>query len=121
MRLILALFVFLLVSPLVAFAAMPGAALTTSPDRHFVYLTFSGLQSVSKVNYTLVYDSNNRQKGFEGGFKTMRYSSKSTRRQILGTCSSGKCVYHKSPRNFALEVSFTLKTGGTTTITRSLP
>jgi len=106
--------------PLSALAA-PSAYLSASPDRHYVYLTFSGLKTVSKVAYTLMYDTAGRTTGLEGGLYTKKATSRTTRRQILGTCSTQRCTYHKSPKNMNLQVTFYLRSGGTTTLTRSLP
>lgn len=67
-----------------------------------------------------MYDTNTYQKGFEGIIKNYK-SSRIVRRQILGTCSSRRCVYTAGVKNFILKVTFTLKTGGTTSITKNLP
>jgi len=122
MKLILTFLLLLLYSstlPLSALAA--NASLSLSKDRRFVYLSFSDLKKVSRVNYTLVYDSSSGQKGFEGGFRLNPKTSRSSRRQILGTCSSGRCVYHKNIKNVSLDATFTLRSGGTLNITKSLP
>lgn len=121
MKLILSfLLLFLLATGPALAAVSPGAALTTDSSRRYVYLTFTNLQSVSRVTYTLTYDSNSVTRGFEGGFKTLKGQRRSVRRQILGTCSSGRCVFHKNPVSFQLTVRFYLKTGGSTTVTKSL-
>ncbi|OGD00407.1 hypothetical protein A3E17_01585 [Candidatus Amesbacteria bacterium RIFCSPHIGHO2_12_FULL_48_14] len=117
----LLLLLFTITTPASAATASPNASLSVSKDRHYVYLSFSGLKAVAKVNYILTYDSNNTQKGFEGGFSTKKSTTRSTRRQILGTCSSGKCVFQPNPKNFSLTVTFTLRSGATTTLTRTLP
>ena len=103
------------------FAASPDASLRLDPTRRYVFLTFTNIQTVSKVNYVLTYITNNVTKGFEGGFRTYGRLRRSVRRQILGTCSSGRCVFHKNPNSFQLDVTFYLKSGGTTTVTKSLP
>ncbi len=121
MKLILTFLLLLLYSstlPLSALAA--SASLSLSKDRHYVYLNFGDLKNVSKVNYTLVYDSSSGQKGLEGGFKLKPKISRSSRRQILGTCSSGRCVFHRNIKNVSLDATFTLRSGGTTNITRTL-
>lgn len=102
-------------------SAAPSASLSASSDRRYVYLSFAGLKSVSKVDYTLTYDTSGRNTGLAGGFRTKRFTSKTSRRQILGTCSTRFCTYHKNPKNLTLQVTFTLRSGSTTTITRSLP
>jgi|SRR3990167_2387939 len=114
----LVLALFLAASP--ALAASPTASLRTDSLRHYVYLTFSNLKGVSRVNYTLVYDTNRGQKGIEGGFKTGTRTTTSTRRQILGTCSSGRCVFQTGIKNLQLDVTFSSRSGGTTNVSKSL-
>ncbi len=110
---------------LLTFTATPALAATASlsltKNRYYVHLNFGDLKNVSRVNYTLTYDSSSGQKGFEGGFKLKPKISRSSRRQILGTCSSGRCVYHKNIKNVSLDAAFTLRSGGTVNVTRSLP
>lgn len=106
--------------PLLAQAGGPTATLQLDKLRRYAFLVFSDIKNVSRVNYTLVYDTSSGQKGLEGGFKN-RSSRKSTRRQILGTCSSGRCVYHKNIKNASLNATFTLRSGGTVKVSRSLP
>ena len=123
MKLILSFLLLLLYSstlPLLALAA-PTTSISLTKDRRFVYLKFSDLTNVSKVNYTLVYDSNRGQKGLEGGFKLKPRTRRSSRRQILGTCSSGRCVYHQGIKNVQLDATFTLRSGGTVNVTKTLP
>ena len=106
----------------VSAASPPNISLSVSGNRHYIYVAFTGLTTVSKVNYALTYDTAaSVTKGFEGGFFTKRRTTRSPRRQILGTCSSGKCVYDVSPKNFILQATFTLRTGGTVQISRTLP
>lgn len=113
---------FLLLFTLATVPALAAtASLSLTKDRRYVYLNFGDLKNVSKVNYTLVYDSATGQKGFEGGFKLKPKISRSSRRQILGTCSSGRCVYHKNVKNVSLDTTFTLRSGGTTNVTKTLP
>lgn len=100
---------------------VPFVSLSLTRDRRYVYLNFGGLKDVAKVNYTLVYDSATGQKGFEGGFKLKPKISRSSRRQILGTCSSGRCVYHRNVKNVSLDATFTLRSGGAINITKTLP
>ena len=100
---------------------VPFVGLSLSRDRHYVYLNFGGLRDVAKVNYTLIYNSATGQKGLEGGFKLKPKISRSSRRQILGTCSSARCVYHKNVKNVSLDATFTLRSGGTINVSKSLP
>lgn len=116
--LLLILFVYFFPYPA---AAAPQASVVLSANKRFAYLSFSDLRSISRVSYILIYDTSRGQKGIEGGFKVKPRSIRSARRQILGTCSSGKCVYHQGVSNVQLEVTFTSRSGQTTTITRSLP
>lgn len=99
----------------------PLASLSTDAARHYVYLTFANTKGVSKIDYTLTYYSGGRQKGFVGGFTNGLFTTRSVRKQILGTCSSGKCVYHLNPKNLELDVTFFLKSGKPITQTKTLP
>ena len=120
MRFILTL-LFLFTLTVAPALAAPTTSISLTKDRRFVYLNFSDLTNVSKVNYTLVYDSNRGQKGLEGGFKLKPRTRRSSRRQILGTCSSGRCVYHQGIKNVQLDATFTLRSGGTANVTKALP
>ena len=102
------------------FLLMAVASLRLSTDKRFAYLTFTGLKDVSKVNYVLTYDTTRGQKGLEGGMK-LKKTIRSLRRQILGTCSSGKCVYHQGIKNVELTTTFVNKNGTKTTTTTRVP
>jgi len=97
------------------------ATISTDKLRRYVYLTFADTKGVTKIDYTLTYDSGAKQKGFAGGYKNGIFTSRSVRKQILGTCSSKRCVFHANPRNFQLNATLFLKSGGKKTITQSLP
>jgi len=84
-------------------------------------MTFTGLKAVSKVDYTLTYDTGSRNTGVVGGLRTKKFTSKASRRQILGTCSTRRCTYHTNPKNLNLQVTFYLRSGGTSTVTKTLP
>jgi len=101
--------------------AAPGATLSTDAARKYVFLGFSGLKDVSKVSYTLMYGSNGITRGFEGLIRPKKFTSRTTKKQILGTCSSGKCVFHKNVKNLQLDVTFTLRSGKTVSVTKNLP
>lgn len=100
--------------------AAPGVSLSTDASRRFVTVGFTDLKSVSKVSYTLTYDSASIQRGFAGGFRNPSKLIRTTRRQILGTCSSGRCVYHRAPKNLQVQAVFTLRSGGTVKASRTL-
>lgn len=109
-------------SPLPFLAAVtPNASLAVTGNRRFILLKFSNLKTVSKVSYVLTYDTDSGQKGLEGSLTPRRHTNRINRRQILGTCSGRRCVYHPHPRNFTLEVTFTLRSGGTTSLAKTLP
>ncbi|MBP9781750.1 hypothetical protein KBC89_03785 [Candidatus Woesebacteria bacterium] len=98
----------------------PLASLSTDSARRYVYLTFANTKGVTKIDYTLTYNSGTRQKGFAGGFKNNSTTSRSVRKQILGTCSSGRCVYHAGVKNIQLSTTFVLKNGQRITQTKTL-
>ena len=97
-----------------------AASLRLSADKRFTYLTFTGLKDISKINYVLTYDTNRGQKGLEGGMKFKR-TNRTIRRQILGTCSSGKCVYHQGIKNVELITTFVNRNGTKSTTTVRVP
>ncbi|MEK7504518.1 MAG: hypothetical protein AAB550_03400 [Patescibacteria group bacterium] len=106
---------------LLTFVFAAVASLNLSTDRRFVNINFSGTRDVSKINYTLTYDTTAGVRGFEGGIKLKNKTSRVVRRQILGTCSSKKCVYQKGIKNLQLQTTFFMRSGGSTTSTVSLP
>ncbi len=97
-----------------------SASLRLSADKKFAYLNFTGLKDTSKINYVLTYDTNRGQKGLEGGMK-LKKTNRATRKQILGTCSSGKCVYHQGIKNVELVTTFVGRGGKSTTTTVRVP
>lgn len=98
-----------------------AAAIRFSPDRRYLYLTFSDMRNVSRVNYVVTYDTNKGQKGFEGGYKLNSRTLRSTRREILGTCSSSKCVFQTGIKNAQIQATFVMRSGGITTSSQTLP
>jgi hypothetical protein len=70
--------------------------------------------------FNSTHDSGAKQKGFAGGFKNKTTTSRSVRKQILGTCSSGRCVYHAGVKNLQLSATFVLKNGQRITQTKTL-
>jgi len=107
-------------APASVFAANPSVTLSTSPDKHFINLGFTNLQSVTRVSYTLMYQNGATETGFTGGFKVMPKTPKALRRQILGTCSTKRCTYNKNPKNFHIEATFYLKNGATVQASKNL-
>ena len=97
-----------------------AASLRLSADKRFAYITFTGLKDISKINYVLTYDTNLGQKGLEGGMR-LKKTNRSSRKQILGTCSSGKCVYHQGIKNVELVTTFVNRSGKSTTTTVQAP
>lgn len=98
-----------------------AATMRLTADKHYLYLTFSDLRSVARVNYVVTYDTDKGQKGFEGGYKLQNRTVKSSRRQIIGTCSSGKCVFQNGVKNVQLQATFVMRSGGITTSSQTLP
>lgn len=114
------IFTILFTFPGIALAA-PNVTITPDRNRQFVNINFTDLTNVSRLNYTLVYDTNRGQRGLAGGVKYKSRVRKSSRRQILGTCSSGRCVYHQGIKNLSVEATFYYRNGGSSTVTRLLP
>lgn len=106
---------------LLAFIFAAVASLRLSADKRFAYLNFSGLKDTARVNYTLVYDTASGQKGVEGAIRLKNRTNRTSKVQLLGTCSSKKCVYHKGIKNVHLETTFVSRTGGSTTSANNLP
>lgn len=70
---------------------------------------FSNVGAANTISYMLSYDSNGKQEGIAG---SVRPAEGNTSRDLLfGTCSSGKCVYHKNIKNCVLTVTAQLKNG----------
>jgi len=70
---------------------------------------FSNVGAANTVSYMLSYESNGKQEGIAG---SVRPAEGNTSRDLLfGTCSSGKCVYHKNIKNCVLTVTAQLKNG----------
>ena len=70
---------------------------------------FSNVGAANSISYMLSYESNGKQEGIAG---SVRPAEGNTSRDLLfGTCSSGKCVYHKNIKNCVLTVTAQLKNG----------
>lgn len=110
----------LIFSPQKAQAANPSASLGLTADKKYVNIYFSNLQDVTRITYTLTYQTGSRTTGFEGSLKPKPKTSRLSRRQILGTCSTRRCVFHPNPKNFNLEITFTTKSGQKITQTKTL-
>jgi hypothetical protein len=100
--------------------AAPSASPVLSGDKRFINVTFNDLKNVSRVSYTVTYSTSSGEKGFEGGFKPNTKTRKVSKRQILGTCSSGKCVYHQGVSKVSVTTTFVYRTGGSSTVTKAL-
>jgi hypothetical protein len=72
-------------------------------------VAFSNVGAANTISYMLSYESNGKQEGIAG---SVRPAEGNTSRDLLfGTCSSGKCVYHKNIKNCVLTVTAQLKNG----------
>ncbi len=72
-------------------------------------VSYSNLAAANSVSYTLSYTQNGKPEGVVG---SVQPSEGSTSRDLLfGTCSGGKCVYHKGIKNMKLVVTAQLKNG----------
>jgi|SRR3989344_3416675 len=70
---------------------------------------FSNVGAANSISYVLSYESSGKQEGIAG---SVRPAEGNTSRDLLfGTCSSGKCVYHKNIKNCVLTVTAQLKNG----------
>ena len=79
-------------------------------DRQALLITFSNLQKVNNVTYTLTYQTNGEDQGVSGTLDSS--SGTSVNRELLfGTCSSGVCRYHQNISNMKLEVVSLLHNG----------
>lgn len=72
-------------------------------------VSFSNVGAATSISYMLSYDANGKAEGIAG---SVRPAEGNTSRDLLfGTCSSGKCVYHKNIKNCVLTVTAQLKNG----------
>lgn len=97
-----------------------AAAIRFSADRHYLYMNFTDLKNVSRVSYVVTYDTDKGQKGYEGSFQLKNRTISSSRRQINGTCSVGKCVFQNSIKNAQIQATFVMRSGGITTSSQTL-
>jgi len=84
--------------------------LVKSPDGKFIsFILCKLLGDIFKhFTYVLTYDANGIQEGVSGTGSFDGNSSQYTSSNILlGTCSSGTCVYDNDPHNFNLTVKMT--------------
>ena len=78
-------------------------------DRQALIVTFSNLQKVTNVTYTLTYQTNGEDQGVSGTLDSSSGSSV-TRDLLFGTCSD-VCRYHQNISNMKLEVVSLLSNG----------
>lgn len=81
-------------------------------DKRALIITFGNLQNAKTVDFTLLYSANGIDRGVMGGYTPKKTRTK-TQEVILGTCSSGSCVYYTKIKNMKLEVVAKLKSGET--------
>ena len=78
-------------------------------DRQALIVTFSNLQKVNNVTYTLTYQTNGEDQGVSGTLDSSSGSSV-TRELLFGTCSD-VCRYHPNISDMKLEVVSLLPSG----------
>jgi hypothetical protein len=78
--------------------------------KNLVRANFGNIKGVSKVSYTLMYDSNGVGQGAGGSFVPGKKTSFS-RDIFLGTCSGKVCVKHKNVKNLKLLVTLKYPNG----------
>lgn len=78
-----------------------------------VLLTISNYpEDVYLIEYELTYKSDKKQEGVFGTIKLQPGETSITREITLGTCSSGRCVYHNLTDNKGLlTIKFNAKSG----------
>lgn len=82
--------------------------LTSTSGGHEVLLTIKNIPSgTQSIDYELSYQT--KQQGLQGviGTLTLQNESGYEKRITLGTCSSGKCVYHEVMGAIKLTLKFT--------------
>ena len=79
-------------------------------DRQALVVTFSNLQKVNNVTYTLTYQTNGEDQGVNGTLDSSSGSSVA-RELLFGTCSAGVCRYHPNISNMKLEIVSQLPSG----------
>ncbi len=92
----------------VATGALVSARLRS--DRQALLTTFSNLQRVNNITYTLMYQTNGVDQGVSGSLDSSAGNSVS-RELLFGTCSSGVCRYHGNITNMKFEVVSELPNG----------
>lgn len=79
------------------------------PDRKALIVTFSNLQKVNNVTYTLMYHTDGKDEGVSGMIDSSSGPS-ATRELLFGTCSD-VCRYHQNISNMKLEIVSLLPNG----------
>lgn len=100
-------------APVKTTARTTGNTIAVSPKfmsgKTGLKVAFSNVGAANTISYMLSYESNGKQEGIAG---SVRPAEGNTSRDLLfGTCSSGKCVYHKNIKNCVLTVTAQLKNG----------
>ena len=79
-------------------------------DRKALLVSFSNLQKVKNVTYTLMYQTGGKDEGVSGSVDSSQGGSLN-RELLFGTCSSGVCRYHANITNMKLEIVSELPSG----------
>lgn len=95
----------------------PSLEFSLRGDKKAVSFTVSNINAFEKINYEIVYDSNNGEKGIAGSVDLSGETAFSRNDLLLGSCSGieGKvCVYDEGITKLHLKV--TLVSGGVETV-----
>lgn len=88
-------------------------ALQAKNNKRAVELIISGIPaSTSSIDYSISYQT--KQQGLQGIIGVMKVKEgekEKTFERELGTCSSGRCVYHEVEGNIKVELKFSGKYG----------
>ncbi|MDO8658764.1 MAG: hypothetical protein Q7K55_08535 [Candidatus Levybacteria bacterium] len=80
-------------------------------DRKALNVSFSNLSFAKSVEYSLIYQTGDREEGAGGSINMQTEKNGATRELLFGTCSKNDCRYHANIKNMRLEVISDLKTG----------
>jgi hypothetical protein len=106
--------------PSLAATASLGAIVTPklSLDHRAVNVTFSKLNNIESVSYSLTYTGSGLPQGAGGSLIPAGQISVS-RKLLLGSCSKGVCTYHRNIKNLRLTVRSKLKSGSVTYVRKT--